>query len=171
MDVIGLIKKHLNLRFKELQTVEVVVVEAVDYNTWTCAVRPKARVDVCGDVQDMPQILGVPIAVQKAGNSVILMPIKVGDICLCVFSKHALDNLLIDKNTNTVTIPRMFDINDCLLISGLYTSVETVPVIAEDEMLIYNQSGSYIKFFENGNMKIYANGNIEIKADRVDING
>lgn len=169
-DIIGLIKKHLNNRFKELQTAEVVIVEAVDYTTWTCSVRPKAKIAVHGKVQEMPQIMSVPISVQKAGNSVILMPIKVGDVCLCVFSKYALDNLLIDHATNTITIPRMFDINDCILIAGVYTGMETVPAITEGETLVYNQSGSYIKFFENGNMKIYANGNIEIKADRVDIN-
>ena len=170
MDIVGLVKKLLNARFRELETVEVVIVESIDYTTWTCSVRPKARVSAHGICQEMPIITEVSIAVQKSGDSVILMPVKVGDVCLCVFSKHALDNLLIDKNTNIVTIPRTFDINDCLLIAGLYTGVETVPVITEGETMIYNQSGSYIKFFENGNMKIYANGNIEIQADRVDIN-
>jgi hypothetical protein len=159
-DIIGLIKKHLNTRFRELQTVEVVIVESVDYTTWKCSVRPKARIDVRGDVQDMPIIMNVPIAVQKAGDSVLLMPVKVNDICLCVFSKHALDNLLIDKQTNTVTIPRSFDINDCLLIAGVYTEMETVPQISESELLIHHQSGAHIH--------IDSSGNIEIKGKRID---
>ena len=150
------------MRFKELQTAEVVVVEAVDYNTWTCAVRPKARVDVRGNVQDMPIIMNVPIALQKAGNTSVMLPIKVGDVGVAIFSKHALDNLLIEKTTTTITIPRNFDINDAIYISGLYTGVETVPNVAEGEMLLHHESGSHIKFF--------ANGNIEIKGNRVDIN-
>ena len=154
MDIIGLIKKHLNARFKALQTVEVVIVEAVDYTTMRCAVRPKPRINVRGDVHDMPQIMNVPIAFQKAGDSVVLMPIKVGDVCLAVFSKHALDNLLIDKNTTEITIPRSFDINDCLVINGLYTQLENVPTIADGQMLLYHASGAYIKFDSVGNITI-----------------
>jgi hypothetical protein len=110
----------------------------------------------------MPQILNVPISFQKSGDSVLLIPPKVNDIGVAIFSKHALDNLLIEKTTTTITIPRNFDINDAIYISGLYTGVETVPSVAEGEMLLHHESGSFIKFF--------ANGNIEIKGNRVDIN-
>ena len=179
MDIVSLIKKHLNNRLRAFETTEIAMVEAVDYTTWTCSVRPKARVDVRGDVQDMPQIMDVPIAVPKAGESVIMLPIVVGDVGTVIFSKHALDNLLIDKNTTEITIPRSFDINDAIYIGGVFTGIDTIPPVAEGETLILNQSGSYIKFFENGTMTIYgngnmliqANGNMELKADRVDING
>jgi hypothetical protein len=98
----------------------------------------------------------------KAGDTSVMLPIKVGDVGVVIFSKHALDNLLIEKTTTAVTIPRNFDINDAIYISGLYTGVETVPAVAEGEMLLHHESGSFIKFF--------ANGNIEIKGKRVDIN-
>lgn len=162
MDIIGLIKKHLAHRFKELQTVEVVIVESVDLATMKCSVRPKARIDVHGNVQDMPQILNVPIAFQKSGNSVMLVPPKVNDVGTVVFSKHALDTLLINRDTVEIMIPRTFDINDAIYISGLYTGVENVPSISPGEVILHHESGSYIKFF--------ANGNIEIKANKVDIN-
>jgi hypothetical protein len=75
-DIIGLIKKHLNTRFRELQTVEVVIVEDVDLTTMRCSVRPKPRINVRGGVQDMPIIMNAPISFQKSGDSVILVPPK-----------------------------------------------------------------------------------------------
>lgn len=161
-DIIGIVKKHINARLRSLQTTEVVIVEAVDLSTWTCAVRPKAKVDVRGNVQDMPQIMNVPISLQKSGNSVIMLPPKVNDVGVVIFSKYALDNLLVEKTTASVTIPRNFDINDAIYISGLYTGIETVPNISDGEMILHHESGSHIKFF--------ANGNIEIKANRIDMN-
>ena len=161
-DIIGLIKKHLNTRFRELQTVEVVIVDAVDLTTMKCSVRPKAKIDVRGSLQDFPTILNVPISFQKSGDSVLLIPPKVNDIGTVIFSKHALDTLLINRDTVEITIPRTFDINDCIYISGNYTEVEDIPSIAEGEMILHHESGSFIKFF--------ANGNIEIKGNRVDIN-
>jgi len=160
MDVVGLIKKHLNIRFRELQTAEVVIVEAVDYTTWTCSVRPKARVDVHGVVQEMPVIMGVPIIVQKAGGSSILMPIKVHDVGTAVFSKHALDNILIDKSTVAISIPRSFDINDAIYIGGNFVESDTIPPVSEGELLIYHHTGAHIKFDNNGN--------VEIRANRID---
>lgn len=154
MDIIGLIKKHLNMRLASFQTTEVVIVESVDYTTWKCSVRPKPKIDVRGDVQDMPIILEVPIAVQKAGNSVILMPVKVGDIGICTFSKHAIDNLLIDFNTVEITIPRTFDLNDAIYIGGTFVEAEDIPSISSDEMLLYHRSGAYIKFDSSGNITI-----------------
>ena len=169
------------MRLQRLHTTEIVIVEEVDYTTWTCSVRPKARIDVQGTIMDMPVISGVPMSAPKAGDSVILMPAEIGDICLCVFSKHAIDNMLLDHATNSITIPREFDINDCILVSGLYTQMETVPTVLKGEILIKNQSGSHLKFFANGDMemkehtsgaymKFSTDGNIEIKATRVDIN-
>jgi len=155
-DIISLIKKYVNLRFNTLETSEVVIVESVDYTTWTCSVRPKAKMNMYGNTVDAPIIMNVPIAVQKTGDSVILMPVKVGDVCLCVFSKYALDNILIDKSTNRVKIPRTFDVNDCILIGGLYTEIDTVPTISEGEMLIHHKSGSYIKFDLDGKLYIHA---------------
>lgn len=135
---------------------EIVTVESVDYVTWTCSVRPKAKINVQGNVSDAPIITNVPIAVQKAGDSVILLPIKVGDVCLCVFSKHAIDTLLIDEDTVEIKIPRTFDLSDCLLIAGNFTGLDTIPTIAEGEMLIQHESGSYIKFDADGKLYLHA---------------
>jgi hypothetical protein len=60
------------------------------------------------------------------------------------------------------TIPRNFDLNDCLVIAGVFTEVENVPSIADGEMILHHESGSFIKFF--------ANGNVEIKGSKVSIN-
>ena len=154
MDVVGLIKKHINARLRSLETMEVVIVESVDLSAWTCAVRPKAKVNVYGNVQDMPQIMSVPIALQKSGGSVVMLPPEVGDVGVVVFSKCALDSLLINKDTVEITIPRTFDINDCVYISGLYTGVENVPSIASGEMLLHHESGSTIKIDSSGNISM-----------------
>ena len=155
-DIISLIKKYVNLRFNILETSEVVIVESVDYLTWTCSVRPKSRLNIVGKSVDAPIILNVPIAAPKAGNSVILMPISVGDVGVCVFSKYALDTLLIDKETNAIKIPRTFDYNDAIYIGGLYTELDSVPTIVEGEIIIHHHSGTQIKFTNDG--KIYITG-------------
>lgn len=151
-DIISLIKKYVNMRFNTLETSEVVIVESVDYTTWTCSVRPKAKLNIVGNSIDAPIVMNVPIAVPKAGGSVILMPVKVGDVGLCVFSKYALDTLLIDKETNAIKIPRTFDINDAVYIGGVYTSVEDIPVVSEGEILIHHHTGAYLRFDNVGNI-------------------
>ena len=165
MDIIGLIKKHINSRLVSLQTTEIVIVESVDYATWTCSVRPKAKINVRGDVQDMPTILEVPMMMQKAGDSVLLMPIKVADIGLCVFSKNAIDTLLINRDTVELTIPRSFNINDAIYIGSLYTEMDTVPTISEGDMLWYQKSGSYIKFSSADELSIQHKSGAYIKID------
>ena len=156
MDIIRLIKKHITKRFDALETSQIVIVESINYENYTCSVRPKTKVDVRGDVQDRPIIMGIPILVQKSGNSAILIPPTVGDIGTVIFSKYAIDNILIDASTNSVTIPRSFDINDAIYIGGNYTGLETVPTIAEGEMILHHHSGTAIKFTNDG--KIYITG-------------
>lgn len=170
MDIIGLIKKYIEERFRRLETMEIVIITEVDYSTYTCSVRPKARVGVLGVPTEMPVIAGVPIAIQKSGGSSVLMPIRVGDVCVAIFSKHALDNLLVNREVTTVTIPRNFDINDCMVIAGVFIETEKVPNILDGEMLLKHESGSYIKFSSNGDITIHTAGNIELKANRVDVN-
>ena len=155
-DLISIIKKYITLRLQVLETVEVVIVESVVLTTWTCSVRPKGKLNIVGKQTDAPIIMNIPIAVQKAGGSVILMPINVGDVGLCVFSKYALDNLLIDKATNAIKIPRTFDYNDAIYIGGLYTELDTIPSITEGEIIIHHHSGTQIKFTNDG--KIYITG-------------
>ena len=165
MDIIGLIKKHINARLVSLQTTEIVIVESVDYATWTCSVRPKAKINVRGEVQDMPIILEVPMMMQKAGDSVLLMPIKAADIGVCVFSKNAIDTLLINRDTVELTIPRSFNINDAIYIGSLYTEMDTVPTISEGDMLWYQKSGSYIKFSSADELSIQHKSGAYIKID------
>lgn len=156
MDVVSLIKKHITHRLQSLETVQIVIVEAVDYENYTCSVKPKAKANVRGKVFDLPIITGVPIAMQKSGGSVILVPPKVGDIGIVIFSKNALDTLLINRDTVSILIPRNFDITDAIYAGGLYTGLETVPTIAEGEMILHHESGTAIKFTTDG--KIYITG-------------
>jgi DnaJ-class molecular chaperone len=88
------------------------------------------------------------------------MPIKVGDIGTCIFSKHALDTLLINRDTVEITIPRNFDINDAMYIGGMFVGAEDIPVISDGELFIHHHTGSHIKFDNNGNL--------EIKAKKID---
>jgi hypothetical protein len=165
MGIIGLIKKHINARLRSLETVEIVMVESVCLETMTCAVRPKSKVDVYGNAVEMPQILEVPIMLQKSGDSVIMMPPKAGDVGTCVFSKYALDNLLIDKSTVVVSIPRNFNINDAIYIGGNFVESETIPSVSEGEYLIHHSSGSTITISSSGNISLNHKSGAYIRID------
>lgn len=153
MDIIALIKKYITLRLNSLETIQVVKVEAVDYETYTCSVIPKTKI---GTGEDMPIITGVPIAAQKSGKSVILLPPKVGDIGVVVFSKYAINNLLVNTDTVEIVLPRTFSINDAIYIGGAFTGVDIIPTIVEGEMILHHHSGTQIKFANDG--KIYITG-------------
>ena len=153
MDIVGLIKKHISKRLNSLETVQVVTVESVDYTSMRCSVRPKTKATISGTAKDRPIILNVPIAFQKSGDSVILLPPTVGDVGVVIFSKFALDHLLINPDTVEITIPRTFSINDAMYVGGLYLDTDTLPTIAEGEMLLHHHSGTEIRFTNDG--KIY----------------
>ena len=152
-----LINKGIDKRLEALWTAVPAKVVSVDYSTLTCSVQPKIKLQnpSSEELEDLPIIQDVPIACQKSGDSVLLMPPEVGDTILIMFTKYALDNLLKDSQTSDSNNVRRFSINDCIVVGGLHTSIDTVPTIASEETILYHKSGAYIKIDSDGDITIH----------------
>jgi hypothetical protein len=162
MKVTELIENGIEKRMEAIWTAIPAIVVKIDLATMHCDVRPKMKVTnpQTEQLEELPILQGVPISFQKGAGSVLLMPPEVGDVILVLFSKYALDNMLKDKQTVDHDDVRRFSIDDCVIVSGLYTSIDTIPALSTGEMGLFHKSGSCIKFS--------ASGNIELKAPRID---
>ncbi|MCK5217562.1 MAG: hypothetical protein KAJ93_07220 [Methanosarcinales archaeon] len=152
-----LINKGIENRLDSLWTAIPAKVVSINYSTLTCSVQPKVKLQNTSseELEDLPIVQDVPIACQKSGDSVLLMPPEVGDTILIMFTKYALDNLLKDYQTSYPNNIRRFSINDCIVVGGLHTSIDTVPTIASEETMLYHKSGAYIKIDSDGDITIH----------------
>ena len=158
MKATELINLIIDQRLESLWTAIPANVISVDYSTLTCSVQPKTKLINASseELEDLPIIQDVPISFQKSGGSVLLMLPEVGDVVIVMFTKYALDNLLKDYQTADPDNVRRFSINDCIVVGGLHTSIESVPTIASEETMLYHSSGGFLKFDIDGNLEIKA---------------
>lgn len=154
MKLTELIEKMIAQRLESVWTCAPATVVKVNSGLYTCDILPKAKL---GEL-DAPILTDVPIIAMKGGASMIIMPVAVGDVVLAMFSKYSLDNLLKDSSTAEHGDTRRFSIDDAMVLPGIMTSIEPLPAVAgaADEMLIYHQSGGYMKFDAAGNLTINA---------------
>ncbi len=74
-----------------------------------------------GDVQERSIILGVPLQMPGSSTSLVNIPVKQGDIVLCVFSMRGLDAFKGGDGTPAApTDFRMFDKRDAIAIPGVF---------------------------------------------------
>ena len=157
MKATELINLIIDQRLESLWTAIPANVISVDYSTLTCSVQPKTKLTnpPSDELEDLPIIQDVPISFQKSGGSVLLMLPEVGDVIIVMFTKYALDNLLKDYSTADPDNVRRFSINDCIVVGGLHTSIESVPAIASEEAMLYHKSGAFIKIDSSGNITLH----------------
>ena len=157
MKATELINLIIDQRLESLWTAIPANVISVDYSTLTCSVQPKTKLTNASsdELEDLPIIQNVPISFQKSGESVLLMLPEVGDVVIVMFTKYALDNLLKDYQTADPGNVRRFSINDCIVVGGLHTSIESVPAIASEETMLYHRSGAFIKIDSDGDITIH----------------
>ena len=149
------IRKLIDIKLDHLNTVTLGIITQVDLQNMRCNVKLKHKIQ-----GNEIELFNVPIAFQKFDDSAIIMAPREGDIVLVLFSKYELEEQLKDRNIVDVNEFHLFDINNAIVIGGLYTAVDQVPSINQDEILIQHKTGAYIKFKQDGSL--------EIKASRVD---
>lgn len=101
-------------------------VEAFDAAAWTVEVVPLVRRQVEGDagetdVEDLPKIVGVPVAFLGGGGLWLKVPVVVGDTVLLIFGERSLDNW---KATGQLVDPqdeRHHHLADAIALPGLFT--------------------------------------------------
>lgn len=74
-----------------------------------------------GTIKERAMLLGVPLQMPASGASVVNIPVKQGDIVLCVFSMRGLDAFKSGDGTpQAPTDFRMFDKRDAIAIPGIF---------------------------------------------------
>ena len=149
------LKRLVESEVEGVNTVALGIITQVDLQKMRCNVKLKHKIQ-----GNEIELFDVPIAFQKFDESAIIVAPKEGDNVLVVFSKYELEEQLKDESVVDVNELYLYDINNAIVIGGLYTAVDQIPAINEDEILIWHKSGAYIKFKQDGSL--------EIKASRID---
>jgi len=152
------IRKLIDIKLDNLNTVSLGVITQVDLSKLRCNVKLKHKIQ-----GNEIELFDVPIAVQKFADSSIIVAPKEGDVVIVLFSKYELEEQLKNKEVVDVNELLKFNINDAIVIAGIYTMVDQIPQLNQDEIIIQHSSGNYIKFQQDG--KIVIRGNVYIDGD------
>ena len=123
--------------------------------TRSCDVQVKVKTPGPSGVQEFPVLEDVPILYPKAGKSFLVMPPKKNDVVLLIFSKFDVTGVFDDSNVKDEIDARRFDFNSAVVIPGFFLSSDALAV-EEDEILLMHESGSFLKFYSNGNVELHA---------------
>jgi len=156
--IVEKVRKMIEDLLDDVETVALGIVTSVDLTKLRCNVRLKHKIKG----QEI-ELFDVPIALPKFNDCVIAIAPKEGDVVLVVFSKYELEEQLKDGNPVDVNEILRFNINNAIVIAGIYTLVDSVPAINQDEILILHKSGNYIKFNSDGTITI--KGHTKILGD------
>jgi hypothetical protein len=122
---------------------------------------PLAKVNINGQMMDMPKVVEVPVSYLRAGAFIIRPPYVPGDIVLVVFSERAIDNLLASARTADPQIKRVFALDDAMVVAGLQTQdKDDTPSEATDGLWIGHTGKNTRVIWQN-------NGDLEAKMTKV----
>jgi len=148
-----LIKTLIDSRIEKVNTLAVGKITSIDLNTWRANVLLKSK------IQDSTiELQNVPIAVQGFGAGSIHIAPAVNDVVIVGFSKYELQVQLGDNDPCVVNERILHNLNHAIILSGVHTEVDSIPVVAADEILIEHKSGSYLKFKSDGSIEIKTTG-------------
>ena len=104
---------HINTMF---------VAKVISVGTYTCDVKPKFyyEIEARGEKfkRELPVLRGVQVVWPRGGNSLILLPIKVGDVVLVGCSQFAIDKMLVDLGEVKVNKDIMFVLEGAVILGG-----------------------------------------------------
>ncbi|MFJ4352742.1 Gp138 family membrane-puncturing spike protein [Pseudomonas sp. NPDC089428] len=127
------------------------------------------RKDDEGESMDDTYIINVPIAPHRTANSLIYMPVKVGDTGYCVVMDNNIDNYKIMNNTQSINTAnnRMKDAMDSVFVPGLapfavLNEQMNNLVLGNDanDLLIVHNAGSA----QEAQLVLKADGNVEVHS-------
>lgn len=106
------------------------VVSSVNNAGCTCNVKIKIR----DDTRDFEELTDVPVVFPRGGDSIILMPIDIGDVVLVGFSKFPLDSLLVNTQVVQKDIDKLdyFDVGSAIVLAGFILDNEKGDTILGD---------------------------------------
>lgn len=161
--MIGKIKKLIDVKLDNINTVALGIITQVDLSKMRCNVKLKHKIQG----QEI-ELFDVPIAFLKFNDCSIIIAPKEGDVVLVVFSKYELEEQLKNKDAVDVNELLKFNLNNAIIFCGLFTLVDSIPSIGKDEILIQHKSKNYIKFQQDGKIiikgDVYVDGDLDFKS-------
>jgi len=157
------IKKLIDVKLDNINTVALGIITQVDLKKLRCNVKLKHKIQ-----GNEIELFDVPFAFPKFNDCSVIIAPKEGDVVLVIFSKYELEEQL--KNREPVDVNELlrFNINNAIIIAGVYTQVDSIPSLQQDEILILHKSGNYIKFQQDGKIVIkgdvYVDGDLDFKS-------
>jgi len=159
------VREQIEYRLKNFWTCIPVIIREIDYATLRCKVQLKVK----PNEKEPPIIAEVPICLQRGKDCTIIPDFAVGDVVLCVFSRYALDKLLIDKEVDDPVMTRQFAVSDAIVIGGLYVRNEEIPQKEDptDYTIIRKTSTGFSQIIlkENGDIYLKTDGKIFLNCD------
>ena len=175
--------KLVESKIDEVNTAALGKITKVDLSKLRCNVKLKHRIQ-----GNEIELFDVPVAVPKFHDSSIIVAPKEGDIVLVVFSKYELEEQLKNKDIVDVNELLKFNINNAVILFGIYTMVDEIPSELDEEVILIrhksgnyilldkdeniltkHKSGSFIKIDSSGNMTVQHSGgnSITVNASQV----
>jgi len=155
------IRKMIEDLLEDVETVALGIITYVDLTKLRCNVKLKHKIRG----QEI-ELFDVPIAFPKFNDCSVIIAPKEGDVVLVVFSKYELEEQL--KNREPVDVNELlkFNINNAIVIAGIYTLVDSVPAVNQDEILIQHKSGHEIKLNSDEVIIKHSSGT-QVKIDNI----
>lgn len=161
-----------------LHTSEPAVILRIDHDAMTVDVQPIIkRLYEDGTSEESPTILSVPIMMPGTQESLISLPVKVGDSVMLMYAQKDMDQWSIsDSNQPTAAATqRTFDAQDAVAIPGLYssprslnrTSIRKWPLNHNDLVMTMNiGTGSEVQLAltQTGNVLISTDNKVHVQS-------
>jgi len=163
--MIDRIGQLIDKKLEGINTVALGIITQVDLPKMRCNVKLKHKIQ-----GNEIELFDVPVAVPKFHDSCIILAPKEGDIVLVLFSKYELEEQLKNKQAVAVNELLKFNINNAIVVAGMFTLVDTVPAeLDEESVLIKHKQGSYVKIDSQGNIEVKHMGgnNITVSATQI----
>lgn len=116
-------------------------------------------------IVELPVITNVPLALYRAGEAFISLPVKVGDFVMLMFSERSLDIWLSKGGTVDPADPRKFHLSDAIAYPGVYPFTDPPTGATADDIVIKNGDASLI--VKPGALELYGNGDAIALASKV----
>ncbi len=151
--MIDKIKKLIDVKLDNINTVALGVITQVDLTKMRCNVKLKHKIQ-----NNEIELFNVPIACLKTSAGLIFVPPSEGDVVLVLFSKYELEEQLKNKSTVDVNELLKFNINDAIVFGGVFTLADSVPELQHDKINLIGEV--YVKG------DVYVDGDLDFKTIR-----
>jgi len=155
--------RSVNDRIKKINTSSIGILTYVDLTTMRCNVLLKHR-----PTDAQITLYDIPIAYQTYHGSSITVAPKQGDIVLILYTRNDARDMIAHREETRIGEWKLYDINNAVVIAGMYTQDDTPPPVGEDEILIHHKTGSEIRIDKHGHIRAtYKDGIARIEINEL----